>query len=174
MPKHRHGPPGEGHRPHRGHKNKLPFKQALYRTFLKLLLLGGLIWQAASSLMCDCALNHFGGQIARGTNMLLRFTHHYGFCMPYAAELTLMVMRNQYKIAILIQFSTLILCLMTLKPGGFAPALLKRLLFATALLRFINIDTVTGEFVALSVDEFQNLLHLLVIIGTLELMVYER
>ena len=60
-------------------------------------------------------------------------------------------MRNQYKLAVIIQFSTLFLCLGSLRPmGHFCRQALKVVLVLTSILRFYRMDMATGEFIALS------------------------
>jgi len=78
-----------------------PHLLALY-TFLKVVVLGYLIYSSFRSLLCDCALNKIGSQIANGTNLLVRSVGpHYGFNFPYGTQIALFVMRNKYKLAIL-------------------------------------------------------------------------
>lgn len=85
------------------------------------------------------------------------------------------VMRNQYKLAVLIQFTTLLLCLGSLRPmGWFCRNMLKKVLVVTAILRFFKMNAASGEFAALTKDDFSRLLHLLLIIGTLDLGMYEH
>ena len=84
-------------------------------------------------------------------------------------------MRNQYKLAVLVQFSTLLLCLGSLMPRGFfSQAVLKRLLVLTTILRFFKMDASSGEFIALSKEDFSRMLHILLIIGTLDLVMFEK
>ena len=98
-----------------------------------------------------------------------------GFTFPYSTEICLFVMRNQYKLAVIVQFSTLVLALLfLLTTACFANTLLKHLLCVTALLRFFKIDPASGALVALSRNDLHNLMHLVLIIGALELIAYER
>ena len=75
----------------------------LVRVLLKLVLLLGLIVSSNKNLMSESALEGIGQDLVRGADLTLRATgQHYGFCLPYASSLVLLVMRNQYKLAVLI------------------------------------------------------------------------
>ena len=67
------------------------------------------------------------------------------------------------------QFSTLILALLNLLPrGGCLPnILLKRLLIVTAILRFVKIDSETGNFVKIDAKELESLMYIVLVIGAL-------
>ena len=99
---------------------------------------------------------------------------HIGLAIPYASETVFFVMRNQYKLAVLIQFSIFVLGLLNLlPPSRLANGLLKRLLLVTAFVRFFNIDPASGALVALSRDDFGRLLHFVLVIGALEMVSFE-
>jgi len=100
------------------------------------MLLGGLIWQTCRSLICDCALYAVGSNLSSGTNMLVRASSlHLGIYLPYGSSVILFTLRNQYKLAILLQLTTALLCLMALKPrSSLVNALLKRVLLVSAFL----------------------------------------
>ena len=102
--------------------------------------------------MSESALEGIGQELVRGADLTLRATgQHYGFCIPNASSLVLLVMRNQYKLAVIIQFSTLFLCLGSLRPmGHFCRRALKIVLVVTTILRFYRMDVASGEFIALS------------------------
>ena len=102
--------------------------------------------------MSESALEGIGQELVHGADLTLRATgQHYGFCIPNASSLVLLVMRNQYKLAVIIQFSTLFLCLGSLRPmGHFCRRALKIVLVVTTILRFYRIDVASGEFIALS------------------------
>ena len=100
---------------------------------------------------------------------------HYGICVPFTTEIVLFFFRNSYKIAVLVQFSTFVLALANFLPHSFfANAMLKRLLVFSAILRFVNIDPETGSLAAISRKDLDKLLHFLVIIGALEIIMYEK
>ena len=84
----KHGHPfGPPHRP--------PLGKFVIHTILKLLILGGLIYKTAKSLLCDCALNNIGSQMANGTNLMLRAAGpHVGFTFPMATEICLFFLKN--------------------------------------------------------------------------------
>ena len=168
------GPCHGGGLPMRHHR--LPWKSMLLRTFLKILLLSGLIITSARSLASDSALDKFAQELARGTNLIFKESGpHFGFCFPYANSLILFVMRNQYKLAVLIQFSTLLLCLGSLRPMGFfCRRALKMLLVISTFLKFYRIEETSGEFIALTSADFQRLLHVLLIVATLDLNMYDK
>ena len=83
-------------------------------------------------------------------------------------------MKNQYKLAVIINFSTLFLALLSALPNPFpASPLLKRLLIVTSLIRYFSMDLSTGHFVALSQERLSDMIQILVIIATLDLGRYD-
>lgn len=44
----------------------------------------------------------------------------------------------------------------------------------TSIVRYVNINPASGEFIALSTDKFQGLLYILLIIGCLDLIWYDK
>lgn len=100
---------------------------------------------------------------------------HLGLCVPYASTVFLFVLRNQFKLAIMLQFATFFLCLsVALKSRGlFAGSLLARLLVLSTLLRYFRIDTASGEIVTMSEDDFWHLIHILGILVGLQMIKYD-
>ena len=66
-----------------------------------------------------------------------------------------------------------VLTVISFVPMG-PPALLKRILLVTAILRFYRIETETGAFTALTMEEFKQLVYYLGVIAALELSMYDK
>lgn len=98
----------------------------------------------------------------------------FGFSFPCGTEVALFVMKNKYKLALLVQDTTGLLALLCLMPRGkMANFALRKLLPVVAFLRYFSIDPATGSLVPLERSDMNNLLYLVGVMIALELIKYE-
>lgn len=147
----------------------------LLRSILKALFLGNLIWETASRLSCDCALAQFGKTVAEGANMLMSAPmFHFGVYVTQKDPIFFFLLRNAYKISVLIHAALLLLAVHTILPFNKGPTrLLRRLVAVLALLLSFRSDLSSGRILTLSEADLHRLIQMIVVVAGLHLSTFD-